>query len=653
MPGLVATQFFQATNELNQEFMLSDLKRSGLDPEDLESYAPSGLPLQEGALAGYVIPYFDLKGNPLTTAGGELIFFRKRMKYPEFSRAQRYTQPSAEQSAKYGLPPFLPYIPPKTLEIQGDTLICCEGEKKTVSVIKYLGLPAFGIGGAQMWRDPSGSGGVHPWIRELAAIRGISKFLIIPDGDVLRYDICAAYGTFANALVQSGYTVEILNPSGKIDDLIQTWGPEARNLFFSLPKINPLDLVQSPSSLITRYNLAFKQNEKGVKTLYQHSSNVTKLMQEHSAFPKIWRNLDTNRVMIGSEEAVPDHTEMQIANYFQHHLGMDKVNKNEVLKVIQYLARENERSPFLEYIKNLQWDGVPRLEDWMIRHWGVSDGAFAREVAKKWLISACARMAKPGTKIDWMLIVIGPQGTGKTSMPAILFKGNYTPIYGDHSDKDFHLLLHSRLCTGIDELDSFGKKETSTLKALITRNEDAFRPPYGASVENFPRRFTLYGCGNRHEFLQHDPSGYRRYAILEVDRLLDFAGLEMEVDQLWAEAWAEYSRGGVRYWEIEGASDNAENFVIANPMEEAIEQWLYSKIDDKIGDGLIDGEIWFTIQMLLGHLDMGKIGPNSSVMRDIQGILHSKGVEKTAKSIRHPKNGKVGKWMKWKPVTDV
>jgi predicted P-loop ATPase len=150
-------------------------------------------------------------------------------------------------------------------------------------------------------------------------------------------------------------------------------------------------------------------------------------------------------------------------------------------------------------------------------------------------------MDKPGSKVDWMFIVVGPQGTGKTSMPGILFPGNYQPLFGDHSDKDLSMILHSHLCIGFDELDSFGRREASTLKAMITVTQDAFRPPYGTTIETHKRRFVLYGCGNRYEFLQHDPSGYRRYAVVEISRILDFRGLEAVRGQLWSEAWSRYN----------------------------------------------------------------------------------------------------------------
>lgn len=550
------------------------------------------------------------------------------MKLPEFSKGQRYTQPSAEQLIKCGLPSYIPYISPKTLELKGETLVCAEGEKKAASVMRHLGLPAFGIGGCQMWRDPDGSGRVHPWIRELYRKGGFSSITIIPDGDIFRYDICNAYGTYARALEAEDIPVRILNPGDKIDDLLVRWGAEAVDQFSKIDSLDVNSLVQSSNSLITRYSLAFKTDAKGRSIVHQHTANIERLIEQHPAFPRIWRNLDTNRVMVGDKVAVPDLTEMEIANYFQYNLGFDKVQSRIVYSVIQALAKRNARAPMLEHIRSIEWDTVPRLDTWLSRLWGVEDTEFSREVSAKWLISSCARMDRPGCKVDWMFIVIGPQGTGKTSMPGILFPGNSLTLYGEHNDKDLHMLLHSALCVGFDELDSFGKRESSNLKAMITRTEDAFRPPYGASIEVFPRRFSLYGCGNRYEFLQHDPSGYRRYAVVETHRLLDFSGLEKERDQLWAEAWERYRSGGEKWWEITNASTEAEKYVVANPMEDMVINWLRMQNRSKSTTACLEGRLYFTMTQLMTGIGMEKDIRNAHVTRELAAILHALGAEK-------------------------
>jgi predicted P-loop ATPase len=225
-----------------------------------------------------------------------------------------------------------------------------------------------------------------------------------------------------------------------------------------------------------------------------------------------------------------------------------------------------------------------------------------------------------------MLIVIGPQGTGKTSMPNVLFRGHTHPIYGENTDKDFHMKLHSALCVGLDELDSFGKKESAMLKAMITTSTDAFRAPYGRTVEVFPRRFTLYGCGNRQQFLQHDPTGYRRYPIVEISRKLDFERLEADVPQLWAEAWHLYQQGNVKYWECESASEAASGHVAPNVLEEQIMTWVRAQMRNKSGGNIKNGVLYFNMTMLVLGIGMdARDARNSHITGQISGILMGNG----------------------------
>lgn len=628
-PRQPPSEFIQASQgRENEEFALADLAKSGLTPDNMHVDFHPLIRRRADARAAYVIPYFGLDGKPLVDGHGEFVMWRTRMLYPEFYRGNRYDQPSSEQLAKSGLPPYMPYIHPRTFTLEGNSIVCAEGEKKAAAIIKYLGLPTFGIGGCQMWRDPSGSGDIHPWIKRLFELRGASKLIIVPDGDIFRYDICNAYGTFARAAEASGLEVSIVNPGNKIDDAIVAWGNAALERWANLPQIAVSDLVQSPGSLVKKYQLAFKTDAKDRIVVHQHSSNVMRLMEDHPAFPKVWRNLDSNRVMIGEQVAQPDATEMDVANYFQHNLGFHNINHRLVFACIQALSKKNAKSPMLNWVRSLVWDGEARLDTWMQRLWGVEDTPYTREIMSKWLISACARLDKPGTKIDWMMIVVGPQKTGKTTMPNILFPGNCLTLYGEQNDKDLHMLLHSALVVGFDELDSFNRKEASMLKAMITRQEDSFRPPYGASVETFPRRFTLYGCGNRYEFLQSDPSGYRRYPVLEVSRLLDFARLESEREQLWAEAWSRYKAGSCKFWEVEGASVNSEKYSIADPLADQIINWVAAQCMNRAATNVKDGKLYFNVTQLMVGLNRENDLKSTSILRDVGNLLCMQGIDK-------------------------
>lgn len=585
--------------------MKEDLAKSGLEAGDLFSYAHGMIWKPKEAECGYVIPYFDPKGQPIVDGDLYPAMYRIRYKARPNLRCQRYMQPTAEKLLSLGLPTNVPYLPP--YERTQDVIAICEGEKKTVAVIKHLGLDAIGIGGHAMWD--------HEWLFE--ACKG-KRVVIIPDADVMRYDISRSYGALASALVDRGSTVEIVKVPDKIDDWIKRGG--TREEFDAFPRMSPEDLVLSGEALIKKYNLTFNVvGKEGKKVAHQHTANVMTIMEQHPAFPRIWENLDNSRVYIGDEETSPGHTEMEIANYFQRNLGMDKVSHKTIIPCIGAFAIKNSKSPMLEWVRSQVWDRQERLATWMIRHWGVEDTEYTREVATKWLVSACARMDKAGTKIDWIFICIGPQGTGKTTMPEILFRGNNMVVYGHDEGKDAKLLLHAALCVGYDELDGMAKREQSTLKAMITCREDAFRKPYGATVEFHPRRSVLYGCGNNPAFLSEDHSGYRRYAIVTVPRLLDFEGLEKEVGALWAEAWELYQRGELRYWEVEGAGLVAEDHVQESEVGGLVDVGLRVLAEKGI-DTFISTLLYNAMGLTAGKIPM-------AMVKEIAGAMRARGWE--------------------------
>ena len=52
--------------------------------------------------------------------------------------------------------------------------------------------------------------------------------------------------------------------------------------------------------------------------------------------------------------------------------------------------------PVREWLRLLDWDGVQRCESLFVDYFGANDSLLNRETAKRWLISAVARVMQPG-----------------------------------------------------------------------------------------------------------------------------------------------------------------------------------------------------------------------------------------------------------------
>ena len=123
------------------DFMLADLKRSGLIPTDLRAR-----PLDEtervacalnNANTGYVIPYFDIQSKPMP-------FYRARLEQGEM----KYKQ--VRNSVNHVYFPF--GFMSNLIKTKSKQIIIVEGEKKAVALQK-AGFPAIAFGGVDSWRN--------------------------------------------------------------------------------------------------------------------------------------------------------------------------------------------------------------------------------------------------------------------------------------------------------------------------------------------------------------------------------------------------------------------------------------------------------------------------------------------------------------------
>jgi putative DNA primase/helicase len=201
---------------------------------------------------------------------------------------------------------------------------------------------------------------------------------------------------------------------------------------------------------------------------------------------------------------------------------------------VQMAARENKYHPVIDQLKRTQWDGIARLDTWMVDCLGAIDRPYVRLASRFFIMGMVARLLRPGCKFDYMLILQGEQGKGKSSA----FRALADPYFMDTpfriGDKDAYLSLQGVWLVEFSELESMSKAESTAIKAFVTSPEDRFRPPYGSRMVKMPRRAVLAGTTNSDQFLK-DSTGERRFWPVHITEVrLD---LICEVrDQLFAEA---------------------------------------------------------------------------------------------------------------------
>lgn len=216
-----------------------------------------------------------------------------------------------------------------------------------------------------------------------------------------------------------------------------------------------------------------------------------------------------------------------------------KVAKQTACDAIIAAAYKNTVNPPKDHFESLKWDKKERLGTWLSYYLGSEQPEeYLRAAGTKWLAAAARRIYEPGTKFDYMLLLEGEQGIGKsTTFNELSTFGNetyFTDTSLDIHNKDAVMIVQGKVIVELGELASFKKAEQEEIKTFISRREDEYRPPYARATIKRPRYFVLGGSTNETEYLPDD-SGNRRYWPVLCGKI-DIEALHNDKDQLWAEA---------------------------------------------------------------------------------------------------------------------
>lgn len=213
-----------------------------------------------------------------------------------------------------------------------------------------------------------------------------------------------------------------------------------------------------------------------------------------------------------------------------------------LLRAVQHVAQRHRFHPVRDWLSGLRWDGTDRLAQFPTCRLGAAGSDLVGECGRCWFIGAVARVFEPGCKMDTMLVLVGPQGGGKSKACEALVPDR--EWYGDTNlelgSKDAYQQLQGRWIYEFSEMRSLRAARAEAVKAFLTSRVDRFRPPYARMPRSQPRQVVFIGTTNDDQFLD-DPTGSRRFWPIRVGRI-DVPGIAADREQLWAEAVARYRR---------------------------------------------------------------------------------------------------------------
>lgn len=249
-----------------------------------------------------------------------------------------------------------------------------------------------------------------------------------------------------------------------------------------------------------------------------------------------------------------DTQEACLIDWVARKYGVEFASAKMHMAVVK-VAYDRKYHPVKDYLDSLpEWDGKERLDRILIDYLDADDNIYTREAARKTLTAAVARIYEPGIKFDSMLVLVGPQSAGKSTL--------FTNLAAGHRDwfsdslrmdmmtriKDAGELVRGKWILEVGEMTGMKRADIEAVKGFISSTSDDFRAAYGHYPEDHLRQCIIVGSTNQEEGFLRDVTGNRRFWPVRIRkdpkeiksrRLAD----QDLVAQIWAEAKLAYELG--------------------------------------------------------------------------------------------------------------
>ena len=234
-----------------------------------------------------------------------------------------------------------------------------------------------------------------------------------------------------------------------------------------------------------------------------------------------------------------DVNDAQMRLWFQSKFGV--YHERMLRDALQIHFESHQVNPLTDLLQSLVWDGKPRIRSFLHDVLGCDDTPYDREVSRLIFAGGIYRAFQPGCKFDDMIVLVGKQGGGKSTIVRWLnlqddFFRELKVITGKESVES----LRGAWIVEVAELMAMTRvKEAEAVKAFVTAQEDAYRAPYERHVRTIPRRAVFIGTTNNPLFLSDRTGNRRFYPVQCRSNGYDLHAHEQEIRAYIAQCWAE------------------------------------------------------------------------------------------------------------------
>lgn len=256
-------------------------------------------------------------------------------------------------------------------------------------------------------------------------------------------------------------------------------------------------------------------------------------------------------------------------------------------KVIVSMAMESSYHPVKDFMEDCykNWDKVQRADTFLTEFLGAEQSELTALKTRMFFVGAVSKVYDPTIKFDYVLDLVGGQGTGKTTLLEKMGREWHTMEFNTFKDKDDLAVMLRALIVIDDEMAVSDTTPFGLLKKFITQRKIQFRRPYGRSSDSYDKNFVIARTTNIIDY-QKDKTGARRYLPIfcskENQTKTSFSDLNDElVKQYWGEFVSLYKSGfeaKLTQKQYEALEADRERFEQADELDDLINMYLSIKI---------------------------------------------------------------------------
>lgn len=263
--------------------------------------------------------------------------------------------------------------------------------------------------------------------------------------------------------------------------------------------------------------------------------------------PVPWREDGRSAGFVPYDEDI----DTQGARVFMEENYPNMTNGNEIESAIKHIAKtEGRYNPLQDELNALEWDGTERAETLFIKWLGAEDTPYTRAATRVMLNGAVMRAFNPGVKFDYMVILTGAQGIGKSALLQALalnpswFTDNLTNFSLNKVNGE---LLNGKWIVEVAELTAM-KRSAATdgdIKQFVSAQSDRYRAAFERKAEDQLRMCVFFGTSNTSGYLR-DATGNRRFLPIDCKKpeggAVDIPAMKEYCIQVWAEVMNDYKQ---------------------------------------------------------------------------------------------------------------